>query len=45
MHRLLHLFIRPERFASHRFFERSKDMKVTGGEVWRVWQLWKAPEG
>jgi len=29
-HRLLHLFVRPERLASHRLFEWSKDMKVTG---------------
>jgi hypothetical protein len=28
VHRLLHLFVGPERFASHRLFERSKDMKV-----------------
>jgi hypothetical protein len=34
MHRLLHLFVGPERLASHRLFEQSKDMKVTGGEVW-----------
>ena len=31
MHRLLHLFVGPERLASDRLFERSKDMKVTGG--------------
>jgi hypothetical protein len=31
MHRLLHLFIRPERLASNHLFERSKDTKVTGG--------------
>jgi hypothetical protein len=30
VHRLLHLFVRPERLAPHRLFERSKDMKVTG---------------
>ena len=41
MHRQLHLFVRPERLASHRLFERSKDMKVTGGEVWRVRRMWK----
>jgi len=29
--RLLHLFVGPERLASHRLFERSKDMKVTWG--------------
>ena len=29
LHRLLHLFVGPERLASHRLFERSKDMKVT----------------
>ena len=33
VHRLLHLFVGPERLASHRLFEWSKDMKVTeGGE-------------
>jgi hypothetical protein len=32
MHRLLHLFIIPERFASHRLFEWSKDMKITWGD-------------
>jgi hypothetical protein len=26
-------FVGPERLASHRLFERSKDMKVTGGEA------------
>jgi len=31
VHRLLHLFVGPERLASHRNFERSKDMTVTGG--------------
>ena len=28
---LLHLFVGPESLASHHLFERSKDMKVTGG--------------
>ena len=45
MHHLLHLFIGPERLASHRLFERSKDMKVTGAEVWRVRRMWKTLEG
>jgi len=27
-------FVGPERLASLRLFEQSKDMKVTGGEVW-----------
>ena len=31
VHHLLHLFIGPERLASHRPFEQSKDTKVTGG--------------
>jgi hypothetical protein len=31
VHRLLHLFVGPERLASHRLFGQSKDMKVTGG--------------
>jgi len=31
MHRLLHLFVGPERPASHRLFEWSKDMKITLG--------------
>jgi len=44
VHRLLHLFVRPERLASHRLFERFKDMKVTG-EVWRVRRMWKTLEG
>jgi hypothetical protein len=30
VHRLLHLFVGPERIASHRLFERSKDTKVRG---------------
>jgi len=34
MHRLLHLFVGPERIPSHRLFEWFKDMKVTGVEVW-----------
>ena len=41
VHRLLHLSFRPERLASHRLFERFKDMKVTG-EVWRVRRMWKS---
>ena len=45
MHRLLHLFVGSERLASHRLFERFKDMKVTGGEVWRVRRMWKTLEG
>ena len=45
MHRLLHLFLRPESLASHRLFEQSKDMKVTGDEVWRVRRMWKTLEG
>jgi hypothetical protein len=44
MHRLLH-FVGPERLASHRLFERSKDMKVIGGEVWQVRRMWKTIEG
>jgi len=32
VHRLLHLFVGRERLASHRLFERSKDMEVTGGQ-------------
>ena len=31
VHRLLHLFVGPERLVSHLFFERSKDEKVMGG--------------
>ena len=45
MHRLLHLFIGPERLASHHLFELSKDMKVTGGEVRWVWPMWKTLKG
>jgi len=30
VHLLPHFFIGPERLASHRLFEQSKDMKVTG---------------
>jgi hypothetical protein len=44
MHRLLHLFVSPERLASHRLFEWSKNMKVTVGEIWRVLRMWKALE-
>jgi len=36
VHRLLNLFVGPERLAPHRLFEWSTDMKVTGVEVWRV---------
>jgi hypothetical protein len=42
---LLHLFVGPERLASRRLFERSKDMKVTGGKVWRVQRMWKTLKG
>ena len=45
VHRLLHLFVGPESLASHHLFERSKDMKVTGGEVWQARQMWKTLEG
>jgi len=45
LHCLLHLFVGPERLASHRLFERSKDMKVSGDEVWRVQRIWKTLEG
>ena len=45
MYRLLHLFVGPERLASHRLFEPSKDMKVTGSEVLRVRRMWKTLEG
>jgi hypothetical protein len=45
MHRLLHLFVVPKRLASHRLFERYKDMKVTGGEIWRVRRMWNTLEG
>jgi len=41
LHRLLDLFVGPERLASHRLFERPKHMKITGGEVWRLWRMWK----
>jgi len=44
VHRLLHLFVGPERPASHRLFEWSKDVKITWGEVWRVRQMWKTLE-
>ena len=42
--RLLHLFVGPETLACHRLFERSKDMKVTGVDVWRVRRKWKTLE-
>jgi hypothetical protein len=41
VYRLLYLFIRPERLASHRLFERSKDLKFTGCEVWQVRRMWR----
>jgi hypothetical protein len=31
VHRLLHLFVGPERLTSHRLFEWSKDVKITWG--------------
>jgi len=45
VHRLLHLFVGPKILASHRHFEWPKDMKITGGEVWRVGRMWKTLEG
>jgi len=45
VHHLLHFFVGPERLASHRLFEWSKDMKVTGVEVWRVRRMWKTLKG
>jgi len=45
VHRLLHLFVGPERLASHRLFEWSKDVKITWGKVWRVRRMWKILEG
>jgi hypothetical protein len=37
-------FVGPERLASHRLFERSKDLKFTGDEIWRVRRMWKTLE-
>jgi len=45
VHRQLHLLVGPERLASHRPFEWSKDVKITWGEVWRVQRMWKTLEG
>jgi len=45
VHRLLHLFVGPERLAFHRLFERSKDMKVTGGQGLACTRMWKTLEG
>jgi hypothetical protein len=45
VYHLLDLFVRPERLASLRLFERFKHMKITGGEVQRVWWMWKTLEG
>ena len=45
VHRLLYLFVGPERLASHRLFEWSKDVKITWGEVWRVRPMWKTLGG
>jgi hypothetical protein len=45
VHRLLHLFVGPERLASHRLFEQSKDMKVTGGKLLQVRRMWKTLKG
>jgi len=42
VHCLLHLFVGPERLASHRLFEWSKNVEITWGEVW--W-MWKTLEG
>jgi len=42
---LLHLFVGPERVASHSLFEWSKDVKITWGEVWRVRRMWTTLEG
>jgi hypothetical protein len=39
VHHPLYLFVEPERLASHRLFERSKDTKVTGGKIWRVQKM------
>jgi len=44
MHRLLHLFIWPERLAPH-LFAWSKKVKIAWGEVWRLWRMWKTLEG
>ena len=45
VHRRLHLFVGSERLASHRLFEWSKEVKITGGKVWRVRRMWKTLEG
>jgi len=45
MHRLLHLFIWPERLATHHLFAWSKKVKIAWGKVWRLWRMWKALEG
>jgi hypothetical protein len=31
--------------ASHHLFEWSKNVKITWGEVWRVWRMWKTLGG
>jgi len=35
VHRLLHLFVGPERLASHRLFEWSKNVKITWGKIYQ----------
>jgi len=45
VHCLLHLFVGPERLASHHLFEWSEDVKITWGEVWRVQRMWKTLKG
>ena len=44
VYRLLHLFVGPERLAYQRFFEWSKDVKITWSEVWRVRRMRKTLE-
>jgi hypothetical protein len=34
VHLLLHLFVGPERLASHHLFEWFEDVKIPCGEVW-----------
>jgi len=45
VHHPLHLFVRPERLASHHLFEWFKDVKIIWGMVWRVRRIWKTLVG
>lgn len=41
LHSGVHIFIRSKLMATNVFFQLSKNMKITRGEIWIVWRMYK----